>query len=114
MLKSWFSAPRSLQQDKHERSSSKGNYIFPPVTPHDDGADCLRDCADCTVHYPARFHIDHDRKLYGKIKPFTTHVLVATGRSDWEEKVEREQGSLMEALHETPVKSRDGVCTRRC
>jgi hypothetical protein len=111
MLKSWFSAPRGEAKDEHDRSSSKHGYLFPTVTPQDDGPDCLRDCADCTVHYPIKFHINGDRKLYGNVKPFTTHVLVATGRSDWPEKVERQKGSLMEALHDTPVKSRDGVCT---
>ena len=92
---------------------AKEEYIFPTVDPAEDGPDCKKDCADCTVQYPARFNVETTRKLYGHIKPFATHVLVATGKSDWKEKVEREKGSLMEALHDTPVKAREGVGTRR-
>ncbi|KAH8693919.1 putative sucrase/ferredoxin domain protein [Talaromyces proteolyticus] len=89
MLKSWFSTRLGSDPDK---------YIFPTVDPKEDGPDCLRDCADCTVHFPAKFHIETERKIYGKIKPFATHVLVATGKSDWVSKPDSEKGSLAHAL----------------
>ncbi|KAL1968193.1 hypothetical protein VTN77DRAFT_2028 [Rasamsonia byssochlamydoides] len=110
MLKSWFSSiGGGRDEDSKSKSKSKSDeYLFPTVNPEEDGPDCLKNCADCTVHLPAKFHIDTHRELYGNIKPFTTHILVATGRSDWAEKVEREKGSLMEALHESPVRSKNG------
>ena len=74
------------------------DYIFPQVNPKEDGEDCLKDCSDCTVKCPSNVKIDTVRPLYGHIKQFHTHALVATGKNDWIEKVEHEKGSLMEAF----------------
>ncbi|EED15332.1 conserved hypothetical protein [Talaromyces stipitatus ATCC 10500] len=82
------------------------DYIFPAVNTQEDGPDCLKDCSDCTVHLPDKFHIDSERKIYGKVKPFTTHVLVGTGKSDWVSKPEGERGSLVHALCEVSSKER--------
>ncbi|KAJ5668171.1 uncharacterized protein N7477_006741 [Penicillium maclennaniae] len=68
------------------------DYLFPKVEPVQDGPDCLKDCADCTTHFPDKVKIETSRPLYGQIKEFHSHVLVATGRSDWKEKVEQEKG----------------------
>ncbi|KMU86882.1 FMI1 protein [Coccidioides immitis H538.4] len=89
---------------------TKGNdgYIFPTVDPESDGPDCTRDCADCTIKYPSRFMTDNQRRLYGKVKPFATHVLVATGKSDWVPKVENMQGTLMEAFASTSRQTEQG------
>lgn len=88
---------------------AESDYVFPTVNPKEDGPDCTKDCADCTVRYPSRFKVETARPLYGHIKPFTTHLLVATGKDDWTEKVERERGSLMEALHDSPATDKYGV-----
>ncbi|KJF61185.1 sucrase/ferredoxin domain-containing protein [Coccidioides immitis RS] len=90
---------------------TKGNdgYIFPTVDPESDGPDCTRDCADCTIKYPSRFMTENQRRLYGKVKPFATHVLVATGKSDWVPKVENMQGTLMEAFASTSRQTEQGV-----
>lgn len=72
--------------------------VFPKVNPAVDGEDCDHDCASCTVKYPSKFSIDEDDKLYGQIKGWSTHVLVATGKSDWVRDVEDEKGSVMEAF----------------
>lgn len=98
MLRSLLSAT-GLQRD---------NYIFPTVDPKTDGPDCQKDCADCTVHFPSKVKVETSRPLYGHIKEFHAHVLVATGRSDWKEHVEDERGSLMEAFHGSS--SKRGVC----
>jgi hypothetical protein len=83
------------------------DYIFPTVDPKKDGPDCKQDCADCTVEFPSKVKIESLTPLYGHIKRVDTHVLVATGKSDWVEKVTQEKGSLMEALDS--VKPRHGV-----
>jgi hypothetical protein len=75
------------------------DYIFPTVNPKQDGPDCKKDCADCTINYPSNVKIETSRPLYGHIKQFHTHVLVATGKSDWKQHVETERGSLMEAFN---------------
>ncbi|KAL4921828.1 Sucrase/ferredoxin-like-domain-containing protein [Aspergillus aurantiobrunneus] len=88
MLRSFLSVT-GLQRD---------DYIFPTVDPKQDGPDCKKDCADCTINFPSKVKVDTSRPLYGQIKQFHTHVLVATGKSDWKERVENEHGSLMEAF----------------
>ncbi|KAI9370146.1 Sucrase/ferredoxin-like-domain-containing protein [Aspergillus egyptiacus] len=77
----------------------QNNYIFPTVDPKEDGPDCKKDCADCTIHFPSKLKVETSLPLYGHIKEFHTHILVATGQTDWKEKVENERGSLMEAFH---------------
>lgn len=99
MLRSLLSFTGQLNQD----------YIFPRVDPKEDGEDCLKDCSDCTVNCPANVKIDTYRPLYGQIKQFHAHVLVATGKNDWVEKVENEKGSLMEAF-KSAGESKNGVC----
>ncbi|KAJ5797761.1 uncharacterized protein N7503_007057 [Penicillium pulvis] len=83
-------------------------YLFPKVDPAQDGPDCLKDCADCTIEYPSKVKIETLRPLYGQIKEVQAHVLVATGRSDWKEKVGQEHGSLMEAFDQSSAKSKLG------
>lgn len=76
----------------------RDDYIFPTVDPKQDGPDCKKDCADCTLNFPDKVKVETSLPLYGRIKQFHTHVLVATGRSDWKQHVEQERGSLMEAF----------------
>lgn len=90
--------------------SRNADYIFPMVDPKQDGPNCKLDCADCTVHFPSKVKVENSRVLYGHIKEFHTHVLVATGKSDWTERVENEKGSLMEAFDTSSNKSKHGVC----
>ncbi|KAM5440877.1 hypothetical protein MferCBS31731_004016 [Microsporum ferrugineum] len=103
MLSSIFSRAREAWSEPERREGSSTDsprgYIFPTVDPDVDGEDCDRDCANCTIRYPSRFKVEEDGKLYGKVKPVTNHVLVATGKSDWIPKVENEKGSLMEAFN---------------
>lgn len=72
--------------------------LFPKVSPDVDGEDCLHDCASCSIHYPKNFKIEENDELYGHVKGWATHVLVATGKSDWVRDVADEKGSVMEAL----------------
>jgi hypothetical protein len=88
----------------------RDDYIFPTVDPKQDGPDCKKDCADCTVNFPDKIKVETSLPLYGRIKQFHTHVLVATGRSDWKQHVEEERGSLMEAFD--GVSSQHGVSAR--
>ncbi|CAI7678079.1 unnamed protein product [Penicillium pancosmium] len=81
------------------------DYFVPQVDPAQDGADCLKDCADCTIQFPSKVKVENSRPLYGHIKAFNAHVLVATGQSDWKEKVEHEKGSLMEAFDQPSANS---------
>ncbi|TVY15407.1 Actin patches distal protein 1 [Lachnellula arida] len=72
--------------------------LFRKVDPSVDGEDCDHDCDSCHVNYPKKFKIDEEDQLYGFVKEWSTHVLVATGKTDWVRDVADEKGSLMEAI----------------
>lgn len=83
--------------------------IFPKVDPAVDGDDCDHDCESCHVKYPKGFKVDEDDELYGHVKGWSTHILVATGKSDWVRDVADEQGSVMQAIDHGSVKPSNGV-----
>ena len=79
--------------------TAKGiDALFPRTKAEIDGDDCLHDCETCTIHLPRGFKIDEDDKLYGEIKGFSRHLVVATGKTDWVRDVADEKGSVMEAV----------------
>lgn len=83
--------------------------LFPKVDPAIDGEDCEHDCESCSITYPAKFKIDEDEKLYGKINGWATHMLVATGKTDWVKDVSDEKGSVMEAVRDCGIEPANGV-----
>jgi len=72
--------------------------LFPAVDKVVDGEDCDHDCDSCAIQYPKGFKIDETDELYGFVKGWSTHVLVATGKSDWVRDVADEKGSVMQAI----------------
>ncbi|KAK4198580.1 putative actin patches distal protein 1 [Triangularia verruculosa] len=72
--------------------------LFPVINKEVDGEDCDRDCNSCVVQYPKSFKIDESDDLYGFVKGWSTHILVATGKSDWVRDVADEKGSIMQAV----------------
>jgi hypothetical protein len=84
--------------------------LFPKVDPAVDGEDCDHDCNSCVTHYPKGFSIDEEDELYGFVKGWSTHVLVATGKSDWVRDVADEKGSVMQAIGNSKVGPSNGVC----
>jgi hypothetical protein len=83
--------------------------LFRKVDPAVDGEDCDHDCTTCEVKLPKGFKIDEEDQLYGYVKGWSTHVLVATGKTDWVRDVEDEQKSVMEAFGKSEVKPKNGV-----
>jgi hypothetical protein len=90
-------------------STAPEGTLFPKVDSAIDGPDCERDCESCTIHLPAKFSINEDDKLYGYIKGWETHMIVATGKTDWVRDVENEKGSVMEAVGKSTIKPGNGV-----
>lgn len=78
--------------------SARASELFPQTRPDVDGEACKHDCDSCTVKYPRHFKVEESHPLYGNIKPWSTHVIVATSKSDWKRDVEDERGSVMEAF----------------
>lgn len=89
--------------------AAKTEDLFPVTDPAIDGDDCLHDCASCSVKYPRKFDIDETEELYGHVKGFNTHLIVATGKTDWVRDVADEKGSIMEAVDRGTVKPSNGV-----
>ncbi|MCJ1356573.1 MAG: hypothetical protein MMC33_006568 [Icmadophila ericetorum] len=102
-----FFNPESAPQPSSFSKAPEGT-LFPSVDPSTDGEDCLQDCASCTIHYPAKFGIDEEEKLYGRVKGWATHMLVATAKTDWVRDVEDEKGSVMEAVRDCGAKPSNG------
>ena len=97
-----------VDQSKDFATAPEGT-LFPKIDPTVDGEDCDHDCESCTIRYPAKFSIDEDSKLYGQVKGWATHLLVATGKTDWVRDVEDEKGSVMEAVGKCSIKPDNGV-----
>ncbi|KAL8724308.1 MAG: hypothetical protein Q9181_006885 [Wetmoreana brouardii] len=82
--------------------------LFPKVDPAVDGEDCDRDCESCSIKYPSKFKVDQDEKLYGHVNGWATHMLVATGKTDWVRDVSDEKGSVMEAVRDCGIAPSNG------
>lgn len=92
------------------KSISSHDDLFTKVNPAVDGEECLHDCSSCTVKYPAKFEVDMEDKLYGHVNGWATHLLVATGKTDWVRDVADEKGSVMEAVEKGGIEPSNGVC----
>jgi|SRR5450432_247976 len=85
------------------------DQLFPKVNPEVDGDDCDHDCESCAVNLPKGWKINEDDNLYGYVKGWSTHVLVATGKTDWVRDVADEKKSVMEAFGKGNNKPANGV-----
>jgi hypothetical protein len=72
--------------------------LFTKTDPAVDGEACLTDCESCSIRFPRKFEVESDDKLYGNIAGWNTHLIVATGKTDWVRDVSDEKGSVMEAV----------------
>lgn len=84
--------------------------LFPKVDPAVDGEDCDHDCDSCSIKYPSSFKVEEKDKLYGHVNGWATHMLVATGKSDWVRDVTDVKGSVMEAVGKYGKEPTNGVC----
>ncbi|KAI5205825.1 sucrase/ferredoxin-like family protein [Aureobasidium subglaciale] len=80
------------------RKAKNEDNLFTKTDPAVDGEECLHDCEGCSIKYPRKFEIDEEDKVYGNIAGWNTHLIVATGKSDWVRDVCDEKGSVMEAV----------------
>lgn len=53
--------------------------------------------------------MDQEDELYGHVNGWATHLLVATGKTDWVRDVADEEGSVMEAVEKGGVLPGNGV-----
>ena len=90
------------------RHASTPEALFAPTTAAADGPECEHDCEGCPVSYPRNFKIEESDLLYGHVKGWATHAIVATGKSDWVRDVADEKGSVMQAV-DRAAKPSNGV-----
>lgn len=74
------------------------NALFPRTNPQIDGDECTHDCESCEVRLPKKWSIDESDDLYGHVKGWSRHLIVATGKTDWVRDVADEKNSVMEAV----------------
>ncbi|KAI1809697.1 Sucrase/ferredoxin-like-domain-containing protein [Poronia punctata] len=97
-LKSWLGGARRLATGEEPTAPAEMTTLFTSTDPAIDGDDCTHDCESCHVKYPRGFKIDESDLLYGHVKGWSTHIIIATGKSDWVRDVADEKGSVMEAF----------------
>lgn len=98
----------ALKNSEEFTKAQKTEQLFPTTDPKVDGDDCLHDCSSCSVKYPRKFEIDETEELYGHVKGWSTHLIVATGKTDWVRDVADETGSIMEAVDRGGVTPSNG------
>ncbi|KAF1845113.1 uncharacterized protein K460DRAFT_286185 [Cucurbitaria berberidis CBS 394.84] len=109
LTSAWSSSETpTLKNNGEFAKAQKTEELFPTTDPAIDGDDCLHDCATCTIKYPRKFDIDETEELYGHVKGWSTHLLVATGKADWVRDVADEKGSIMEAVDRGSVQPSNG------
>ncbi|CAG8610309.1 2288_t:CDS:2 [Acaulospora morrowiae] len=61
---------------------------------------CLTCQSPCSTHlsYPSELKIDHELPLKNTVQPYVRHVVICTGKKDWEKVIELEKGSLSSEL----------------
>ena len=109
MFRSILSSAKALAVGNSGSKATKPEDLFPVVSKEVDGDDCDHECATCTITYPRNFKIDEEDELYGQIKGWATHVLVATSKTDWVRDVADEKGSVMQAIAGAKAPG-NGVC----
>lgn len=85
--------------------------LFPVVSKEVDGEDCDHDCDHCPGYGRAfdKIGIEAGEELWGGIKGFANHVIVATGETDWIRDVEDISGSVMRELKKKSEMLEQGV-----
>lgn len=89
---------RFIARDTQEEDAAEAIAKQFPV------ASCLpSDCESCSSHekYPSSLSIDTETPLWGSVKPWRSHILCATGKTDWVHSVTDESGTLAHAIAET-------------
>lgn len=79
LIRSWTAptTPKGCVTAKHPQD------LFTTTSAAVDGEECLHDCDSCTIRLPSKWSIDESDQLYGHVNGWDTHILVATGKTDW-------------------------------
>ncbi|KAF8982200.1 hypothetical protein BGZ46_001625 [Entomortierella lignicola] len=102
---------KSLPEDEQlERKNKERKQQKPPKEtscteediPYVSVADCNACPAPCPdqdhLHYPSYLKMDYETPLLHSMKPYGRHVLISTGKDDWEHSIDEEKDSLAHYL----------------
>ncbi|KAI9026629.1 Sucrase/ferredoxin-like-domain-containing protein [Phycomyces nitens] len=95
----------------HEESAEVDIDQIPPIDLliTDPCNTCSLPCDDHKA-YPTYLKFDHTSPLLGSMKPYSRHVLIGTGQSDWAERIEEDWGTfaanLTAVTKDRPVQNR--------
>jgi hypothetical protein len=83
--------------------------LFPSVS--NPSEECIRDCNACPGYGRAfdKIGIDDRAEMWGAVNQYSTHVIVATGQTDWIRDVVDIPGSVMAGLQEERELIKNGV-----
>ncbi|CAB4482462.1 unnamed protein product [Rhizophagus irregularis] len=75
---------------------------------------CLTCQSPCSIHpsYPSNLKINHEANLGGTVQPHARHIIISTGKSDWNKVIELDSGNLSAVLYEYLQKKRDNKDTK--
>ncbi|KAJ8096713.1 Sucraseferredoxin-like protein [Lipomyces tetrasporus] len=82
-----FSAFKVLKISSEDADSTS---VLPTVP--EDGCDLV--CDTCTTKFPSSLKIETEDKLWGTVRPWRYHILVATGKTDWAHGLGDEKSSV--------------------
>ncbi|RIA93434.1 Sucrase/ferredoxin-like-domain-containing protein [Glomus cerebriforme] len=62
---------------------------------------CLACQSPCSIHpsYPSNLKINHEANLHGTVQQHTRHIIISTGKSDWDKVIELDSGSLSSEIY---------------
>ncbi|KAF9924453.1 hypothetical protein FBU30_005575 [Linnemannia zychae] len=96
------------KKEKKEKKEKKNKEGQPPI--YEDDANIpyvsAQDCNTCPTpcqdedhtHYPSYLKIDHELPLLHSMKPYTRHVLISTGKDDWDAHIDTDPSQLAHHL----------------
>lgn len=76
---------------------------------------CLTCQSPCSIHpsYPSNLKINYEANLRDTVQPFARHIIISTGKSDWNKIIELDSGNLSAVLYEyLQQKKRDNEDTK--
>ncbi|KAF9436859.1 hypothetical protein BGZ76_002744 [Entomortierella beljakovae] len=93
-------AEKHLEPQQKQKPKCDEDDNIPFISTSDCHA-CPAPCADQDhLHYPSYLKMDYETPLLHSMKPYTRHVIISTGKDDWEHSIDDEKDSLAPYLQQ--------------
>lgn len=84
--------PRRLYRNIHVRGLSTFKTANDRVLSITHGTAAAASKCACDIQFPEGLEIDRSRPLINTVANYNQHVVIATGKDDWESRIENEDG----------------------